>query len=470
MTADIVLWLDVAEANQQDDVSVHAVVPPGAELVRYTEHGGEPCPEGQRVRWRPVLDTIDRMLRDARTRERALRAQGCRYWITGRAVLPAFFYVGHRLGKMAAITFVHQARNGNATATLPLDDQVPRDAGAPPYFSLTPWPIPRTESAAPVALVVSSLHDVDNLKIVEAFARQGKRPAAIVHAHAQARLDRDNAAIALHELDDLIRATAAAHPARETLAVFVAGPTSLAFLAGNAIAPRVCRDMQIFEYDGADYTLAYELPYPPVPDRNVAVWLGASPLEDKPLKLEEEARDIQLALAKAGLADRLAMSAISVARPMDLYRELENRKPAIVQFSGHGHPAGPLFQDDSGKPRPLLAADLAEQFRLAGDTVRVVVLAACFADSYADELLLHVDCVIAMRGPVGDTDARMFARELYRSLAQGDSVQKAFDRALLAMRLERQAAGATIPAADDAPRLRERYPGCASRLFLVRRR
>ena len=44
------------------------------------------------------------------------------------------------------------------------------------------------------------------------------------------------------------------------------------------------------------------------------------------------------------------------------------------------------------------------------------MLAACFADSYADELLHYVDCVIAMRGQVGDTDARIFASELYRSL------------------------------------------------------
>jgi hypothetical protein len=467
MTPDIVLWLDLAEANQQDEMSVREVVPPGAELVRYTEHGGEPCPDGQPSRWRPVLDAIDGMLRDARKRERARGAQGCRYWVTGRAALQAFFYVGHRLGKMAAITFVHQARNGNATAVLSLDDPGPRDAGVQPYFSLTPWPIPRNESEAPVALVVSSLHAVDDLKITEAFARQGKRPAAIVHARAHARLDRDNAATALHQLDDLIRATTAAHPARKSLAVFIAGPTSLAFLAGNAIAPRVCRDMQVFGYDGADYAPSYELPYPPVSDHAVALWLGASPAEVKPLELEEEIRDIQL--AQAGLAGRLAVTAISVARPMDLYRELENREPAIVHFSGHGHTAGLLFQDDSGKPRPLLAADLAEQFRLAGDSVRVAVLAACFADSYSDALWPYVDCVIAMRGKVGDTDARMFARELYRSLAKGDSVQTAFDRAMSVMRLERQSAGATIPADDEAPRLRERYPGCAGRVFLVRR-
>ncbi|HEX4419558.1 MAG TPA: SAVED domain-containing protein [Kofleriaceae bacterium] len=470
MTANIVLWLDLAEANQQDEASVREVVPPGAELVRYSEHGGEPCPDGQPARWPPVLDAIDDMLRDARTRERAQGAQGCRYWVTGRAALPAFFYVGHRLGKMAAITFVHQARNGNATATLSFDEPGPRDAGAPPYFSLSPWPIPRNESTAPVALIVSWQHAVDDVKITEALARRGKRPAAILRAHTPARLDRDNAALAQQELDALIRATAAGHPSRETLAVFIAGPTSLAFLAGNAIAPRVCRDVQIFGYDGAEYTLAYELPYPPVPESNVALWLGASPAEVKPLELEEESRDIQIALSQAGLASRLAVTAISVARPMDLYRELENRKPAIVQFSGHGHSAGLLFQDESGKPRPLLAPDLAEQFRLAGDTVRVVVLTACFSDSYADELLPHVDCLIVMRGTVGDTDARMFAKELYRSLAQGDSVQTAFDRARNVMRLERQSAGATIPATADAPRLRERYLGCASRLVLVKDR
>jgi hypothetical protein len=315
---------------------------------------------------------------------------------------------------------------------------------------------------------VSSLHTVDDVTIMEALTRQGTRPAVITRANTEARLERDCIATALRELDELVRAISAAHASRKTLSVFIAGSSSLAFLLGNAIAPRVFRDIQVFDYDGAQYSVAYELPYPPIPACNVALWLGASPTGTGPLELEEEIRSIQL--EQTGLADRLQIRAISVARPMDLVRELLAHKPGIVQFSGHGNSRGPVFQDDHGEPRPLPATDLAELLRLNGDSVHLVVLAACFSDSYAEDLLAHMDCVIVMRGLVGDTDARMFAKELYRRLAAGDSVQVAFDGALLVMRLERPATGCTRSAADEVPRLRERDPGCADRLFLVRSR
>jgi hypothetical protein len=142
----------------------------------------------------------------------------------------------------------------------------------------------------------------------------------------------------------------------------------------------------------------------------------------------------------------------------------------VVQFSGHGNSGGPMFQDDLGQQRPLPAADLVELFRLAGDPVRLVVIAACYSEAYAEALLAHVDCVIVMRGQVGDLDARKFTAELYRGLAEGESVQTAFERARLVMRLERPAYVGTDTASGEAPRLYERDPGCAGDLFLVRRR
>ncbi len=474
MTADIVLWLDLAEANQQDEVSVRESVPPRAEIMRLTAQGVTPCPEGTPTRWRPVLDGIDRLVRRARELER--RSPGCRYWITGRAGLPAFFHLGHRLGKMAEVTFVHQPRNGGAAVSMPLDGQRlsgPSGRGpAAAYFARSPWPVAHTEAPAPVGLVVSSQIPVADSLIQEAFARQGKRPAAIVRGHAEARLERSTLPVAMHEFGELIRETCAAHPGRDTLGVFIAGPTSLAFLVGNAINPRVCRDVQVFEFDGARYTLAYELPYPPVPERNVALWLGANPAGTTQLALEEEIRAINtthLVHGRGRVADRLNIVAIPAARPMDLLRELKNHAPWVVQFSGHGAAGGLEFQDDDGNRRPVDADDLVEQFRLAGDPVRLVVIAACYSDSYAEALLPHVDCVIAMRNRVDDTDARRFATALYHSLAEGDSVQVAFDHALLAMRLERPASAAAPAAADEAPRLLERDPGCAGSLYLIRR-
>lgn len=470
MTADIVLWLDLAEANQQDEASVRGAVPPGAAILRLTEQGVAPCPEGTPQRWRPVLDGIDRLVRQARQRER--QSPGCRYWVTGRAGLPAFFHLGHRLGKMAALTFVHQPRNGGAGIPLPLDPPPPTADGGPPapYFVRSPRRLPRSESTAPVALAVSAQKVIADSSIDAALAHLQKRPAAIVHAHADARLEPGAVPAAMHEIDEVIRDICATHPARASLALFVAGPSALAFLAGNAINPRVCRNVQLFEYQGDRYAHVYELPYPPVPDQNVALWLGASPAGTTPLELDEETRHIQTVLRQADLADRLAVAPIPAARPMDLLDALRGRKPGVVQFSGHGNTGGPMFQDDDGQQRLLSAADLVELFRQVGDPVRLVVIAACYSDAYAAGLLEHVDCVIVMRGRVGDVDARKFTAELYRSLAEGDSVQTAFDNALLVMRLQRPAGVGPAVAADEVPRLQERDRGCAAGLFLVRKR
>lgn len=470
MTADIVLWLDLAEANQQDEASVRASVPPGAELLRLTDRGATPCPQGTPDRWPLVLDAIDRLVRDAREHER--RSPGCRYWVTGRAGLPAFFHLGHRLGKQAAITFVHQPRSSDPTVALPLDAPGPGHAGdgqPAGYFARSPWPLSRTEATAPVALAMSVQKHIADSKIQDALARQQKRPAEIVHGHAEAKLDRGVLPVAMHEIDELVRGICFAHGARETLAVFIAGPTPLAFLIGNAINPRVCRNVRVFDYDGDRYSLVYELPYPPIPERNVALWLGASPAGTTRLALDEEIRAMHLAQSGGTVAERLTIVAVPTARPMDLVRELRVRRPAVVQFSGHGGSGGPVFQNDRGEPRPVPAVDLVELFRQAGDPVRLVVIAACESDSYADALLAHVDCVIVMRGLIDDTDARKFAAELYRSLAEGDSVRVAFDRALLVMRLERPVVDAALASGAEAPRLREREPGCSSALYVVRR-
>jgi len=66
----------------------------------------------------------------------------------------------------------------------------------------------------------------------------------VVHAHSPRRVDAAAAVSARRGLHDLIRATCGAHPRRLALGAFVRGPTVLAFLAGAAINPRVCRDVQ----------------------------------------------------------------------------------------------------------------------------------------------------------------------------------------------------------------------------------
>jgi hypothetical protein len=428
-----------------------------------------------------VLAAIARLRREAPAR--GAEAPACRYWVTGRAGLPAFFHLGYRLSKIAAVTFVHQARNGGAVEVMPLDDQ--RVTSAAPFFDRTPWPVPRSQAPTPAALVVSSRRRPPTQQIHDAMAERRVRTESIVRAYSPADLDTSTARVAMRELEQTVRETCDAHPGRSTLAVFIAGPSSLAFLAGGAINPRACRDVQVFEFDGQRYVLAYELPYPAVPERNLALLFLSQPAGLGRLALDEEIRAIQLEQGSGKVADRLEIAAIPAARPKDVFDQLRTREPGVVHFSGHGETGELLFQDDGGALRPVSTDELAESFRLAGRSVRVVVLSACHSESLAEALIPHVGCVVAMRGPILDDDARRFAAAFYHHLAEGDSVRDTFDKALLAMRLARPAwaatgrardvedsasVGAVEGAGDEPPQLHERDPGCARELFLVRRR
>lgn len=478
MTADIVLWLDLAESNQMADNAIREHIPPGAPVLRLTERGAVQCPLGTPTQWRPVLDAIDRLVRDARKLERQL--PGCRYWVTGRAGLPAFFHLGYRLSKIAAVTLVHQAKNGGEVAEMRLDAS--SGAAAAPYFERTPWPVPHTDATAPAALVISSLRRPAAHQIQDAMAALKTRVGGIVHAHSPARLDATTAGSAMREIEQTLQETCDAHPARSTLGVFIAGPSALAFLVGGAINPRACRDVQVFEFDGSRYSLAYELPYPPVPDRNRVLFFMSSPAGVPALALDEEIRSLRLERSGDTVADRLDIEDLPAARPKDVPDLLRKREPGVIHFSGHGETGELLFQDDDGNLRPVSTSDLAEILRLAGGSVRLVVLNACHSESHAEALLAYVDCVVAMRGRVRDTDARRFSSAFYRHLADGDSVRDTFDKAILAMRLERpagpadsrtrdvEAADAGSSAEGEPPKLLERDPGCSSSVFLVRRR
>jgi hypothetical protein len=393
----------------------------------------------------------------------------------GRAGLPAFFYLGHRLSKFGAVTFVHQDRNRGEVELMHLDPA--RGPSRKRYFERTPWPVRRSDSSAAAALAVSSLIRPDDNQIREALPRVG----GIVHAHSSARLGAGAVGPAMREIEEIVRATCDAYPERSALAVFVAGPAPLAFLLGRAINPRACRDVQVFEFDGRRYSIAYQLPYPPVPDRNKVLMFLSSPAAEDELRLGEEVRSMRLELGAGSVGDRLEIVHIPDARPADLLRGIRQHRPGALHFSGHGNPGVLLFQADDGNGRPVLTSELVEVLRHEGESIHLVVLGACYSESHAAALLEYVDCVAAMRGRVFDDDARRFSVAFYQQLAEGDSVRGAFEKARMTMRFERAADPGRSPARDvgvaggESGReeelvLEERDEDCADRIFLVRRR
>jgi hypothetical protein len=177
--------------------------------------------------------------------------------------------------------------------------------------------------------------------------------------------------------------------------------------------------------------------------KHTILFLAANPLGTDRLALDREARAIQVELERSGFRDRFELVTRWAVEPLDLLRELRKLKPTVVHFSGHGGPrvdrargfaAGPhrdvvepgavdggpdeglLFQGADGQPQRVSTAALQDTFDAAGSSVKLVVLSACYSEPQAAALLGRVDCVVGMRGSIGDDAARSFAIGFYGGL------------------------------------------------------
>jgi HEAT repeat protein len=174
------------------------------------------------------------------------------------------------------------------------------------------------------------------------------------------------------------------------------------------------------------------------PARTISVLVAsANPLDTDRLALDEEVRELTAALRGTPARDVVDLRTAWAMRPVDLLVELNERRPAVLHFSGHGMADGRLvFVDTANNAKAVDGAAIASTLATAGDSVRVVVLNACFSSELAANLTEHVDVAVGMDRPVGDDAARIFARAFYSALGYGHSVGRAFEQGRAALMLE----------------------------------
>jgi WD40 repeat protein len=179
--------------------------------------------------------------------------------------------------------------------------------------------------------------------------------------------------------------------------------------------------------------------------KHTILFLAANPVATDRLALDREARAIQVELERSGHRDRFELVTRWAAEPLDLLRELRKLKPTVVHFAGQGAvatKAGPASRRDIGSEpghyreqqhglffagpdggTQLVTADALQQtFGASGSSVQLVVLNACYSEVQAESLLVHVDCVVGMAGPIIDETARNFAIGFYGGLGESESV------------------------------------------------
>lgn len=185
------------------------------------------------------------------------------------------------------------------------------------------------------------------------------------------------------------------------------------------------------------------------------LFLASNPTDTVRLQLDEESRQIDLALREAAFRGQFTLEKHYAVRATDLPPLLMRYQPNIVHISGHGADDGQiLLVGEDGRIQPVPPDVLARLFALLRDKVRCVVLNACFSEPQARAIAQSIECVIGLSDAVSDQAALRFSIAFYQALAYGRDLGTAFELACL--QLELVGTGEA-----DVPRLITRDPASA---------
>lgn len=180
------------------------------------------------------------------------------------------------------------------------------------------------------------------------------------------------------------------------------------------------------------------------PEVKTILVLSANPIDTKPLRLNEEVRELQKSLDRSKSRDSYKLEQRWAVTPVDLRRALLDTRPYLVHFSGHGVGGkanntrssdinsesksldGLVFEDDHGRKRMVSGEVLADLFALFSNDIECVVLNSCYSEKQADAIVRHIPYVIGMTREIGDQAAIKFSMGFYDALLADNPVEFAF--------------------------------------------
>jgi CHAT domain-containing protein len=167
-------------------------------------------------------------------------------------------------------------------------------------------------------------------------------------------------------------------------------------------------------------------PSRPSADRIRILFLGANSTQE-PLDLEREVSRIEQDLRMARERDSLEFRQVGAVTSDTLMQAMLDEAPSIVHFAGHGTTEGILLRDEVGNPRLVTGEALASLFALFRETVKCVVLNACWSETQAHAIRRHVPYVIGTRAGIPDAAALAFSAGFYKAIGAGKDVPFAFE-------------------------------------------
>jgi len=183
------------------------------------------------------------------------------------------------------------------------------------------------------------------------------------------------------------------------------------------------------------------------------VMLTASPIGQKPIDVSLEAREVEIERRKALNGGAFELHVYPAASSDSLVTALNDDRPDILHFSGHGGAGSIVLDNETIKDvggQTVDAKALTRVLKTATRRPRLLVLNACESAADAKKLTEAADVVIAMTAVVPDSTAFSYARRLYSALFAGLSISNAHEQACAVLAID-DPKGASLPVLVSAP-------------------
>jgi CHAT domain-containing protein len=160
--------------------------------------------------------------------------------------------------------------------------------------------------------------------------------------------------------------------------------------------------------------------------------VSANPAMD--LKLDEEYKAIAQGIRISEYRDYIDIKVKLACEYDDLVDAINDEKPHIVHFSGHGEGENGLvfYSSDLENNEELIDNEIiGELFETANKNLKLVILNSCYSTIQAQEIVKHIDFVIGMNDKIGDDTAIVLVNRFYKSFASDNvTLSSAFKQAM----------------------------------------
>jgi hypothetical protein len=169
------------------------------------------------------------------------------------------------------------------------------------------------------------------------------------------------------------------------------------------------------------------------------LYLMANPSKRHSLRVDKEVADVNEEIRRSNFRDNIILRQSPAANLTAIQRGLNDHRPRIVHFSGHGNTAG-IATEGGGDRRikkEFVDFGLLGKALAATDTPpEVVVLNACQSAGARGALLGSAKAIVVMTESITDRAAIAFAKMFYGGIASGVSLQSAFEQGCVAVQAQ----------------------------------